>query len=306
MAKYFRYKKLPGEQRNKTNLELWFDAMDWSKIETLGVLDLRGQHYFLDEAAPRLGSLKNLEIWGATNNTLAFITSLEPKSLTNLTWIDGWKAGALDTILDHHGQSLRHLDIHSHESGKSPSPAFSNAQLRSLVDKAPNLNYISINVHRNGTWPFEVFDTLASMPSLESVDLMFDITSDCQRQKPERYTTSYTDWERNYQDRNGSLPCQGEERFQQPVITEESSLEIFRLMRAKKVGKGVKRVTFWAGDWSRGWDGPLYTPPWIEGRRAKVLCTTEGKAEGEAWCTTVAGGGYWKKDAPKFEDEDDY
>lgn len=311
MAEYYRYRKLPEEQRNKTNLELWLDAMDWSHIEKLGALDARGrgQYHFLDKlAGQRLASLKELEIWGAENNTVAFVTSLEPNSLTSFTWVDGWDGPEepLDPILEHHGPSLRHLDIHSHESMQRASPALSTAQLQSLVNKTPNLIHLILNVPRNGTWPLEVFDILASSSSVETLELYFDITSECQRQKPKDYMTDYLLSERGYRDRNQSLPCQKEERFQQPFLSEAASLQNFKYMRSRKVGRELKTVTFWAGDWSRGWDGPLYSPPWIEGRRVKVACTTEGKVEGEAWCSAEQGEGYWLRDGYPYEYDDYY
>ncbi|KAF2114183.1 hypothetical protein BDV96DRAFT_688407 [Lophiotrema nucula] len=306
MQKYFQYKSLSAEQRDKTNLELWFDAMDWSQIETLGLLDNRGQHHFMDKAPRYLKSLRSLEIWGGwrgSNNTVAFVTNLEPNSLTNLTWIGGWETNDLQSILESHGQSLQHLEIRDPENDRQLTQAFEKDQLLLLSQIAPSLKHLSLNIRRNGTWPFESFSIIASSPSLETVDLWLDITSDCQRQKPQMYSVAYMKWEREFRERNESIPCQGEDRFQQPFLNESSALEVFKHMRNAKSGEQLRKVTFWAGDWSRSWDGPIYIEPWIEGRSAKVVCTTEGMVEGEAWCTVEDGGGYWKNRARWSEEE---
>ncbi len=47
----------------------------------------------------------------------------------------------------------------------------------------------------------------------------------------------------------------------------------FNFLGQNKIGTPLTDITFWAGDWSRPGDGPLYMPPWIEGRRAKVVCS---------------------------------
>jgi hypothetical protein len=51
--------------------------------------------------------------------------------------------------------------------------------------------------------------------------------------------------------------------------------EMFQPMLEKN-GKAegvLERVIFWVGDWSRMWDGPIYSPPWVKGRGSKIVCS---------------------------------
>ncbi|KAF2667128.1 hypothetical protein BT63DRAFT_330200 [Microthyrium microscopicum] len=292
---YLGYRKLDAGQRNKTNLELWADAMDWERVETLALKDCRGQEHFMEIMAPRLRSLKNLEIedgWSNLGNTtVPFIQALEPDTLHNLAWREGRKADVLDLILRRHGNSLRSLEIRNGEGPRSSTKAFNSAQLQHLVRSAPKLEHLSINVHRNVSWPYDVFDTIAEMKELITLDLWFDILSDCQRQKPEMYTRQYIEWEREME--NKTFKCSGEERYQKPLVDDISALGIFKHIRQKNTSGTVQKVVFWVGDWSRSWDGPLYSESFLEGRRARVVCTPTDKSEGEAWCVVEEGEAYW-------------
>ena len=156
---------------------------------------------------------------------------------------------------------------------------------------APQLEHLGTNVHRNGTWPLETFDVIASMPSLRSLDLWLDIVSDCRRQKPDGYSRPKVldEW------RMANGECKGEDQYQKPIVNGTSALEVFKYLQDKKVGDSLSNVTFWVGDWSRPWDGALYFPEWIEGKRSKVACSTEGKLEGEQWCVVEEGRNYWNR-----------
>jgi hypothetical protein len=297
MQQYLDYRNLEEGQRVKTNLELWVDAMDWGRVEVLGLRDCRGQSHFMESMAPRLQSLKSLEIWDGwqrANNTLRFIQSLEPGMLTNLTWRSGWTTDILSPILQRHNNSLRSLEIRTGEEPSDPTNTFSASQLQQLVHSTPRLERLGINIHRNGSWPYDVFATIAQAKQLRAVDMWFDILSDCERQKPERWTRQYHAWERDNE--NNTFKCEGENRYQRPFVDENSALEIFRYMRKKNTSGHLKEVVFWVGNWSRSWDGPIHFESPLERKRAKVVCTLEGKNEGEAWCIVEEGESYWKGD----------
>jgi hypothetical protein len=296
MQKYLGYRNLEKEQREKTNLALWADAMDWGSVEVLGLRECRGQHLFLESMASRLRSLKSLEIWdrwSGSNNTMNFIQSLEPNSLTNLTWREGWTSDVLPTVLQHHGISIQNLEIRTGERSSGMNPSFNASQLHHLVHFAPNLQHLSINVHRNGSWPYDVFEMIADMRRLKSVDMWFDILSDCSREKPERYSQMYDEWELAQE--NSTFKCEGENLYQRPFVDEQSALEMFKFMRERNTSGELKEVIFWVGDWSREWDGPLYLGSFLDRRRAQVVCTLEGKSEGEAWCVVEEGKWYWTR-----------
>ena len=123
------------------------------------------------------------------------------------------------------------------------------------------------------------------------MDMWFDILSDCSRERPERYSRMYREWELAQE--NSTFKCEGENLYQRPFVDEQSALEMFKFMRERNTSGELKEAIFWAGDWSRGWDGPLNLGSFLDGRRAKVVCTLEGKSEGEAWCVVEAGKSYW-------------
>ncbi|KAF1995949.1 hypothetical protein P154DRAFT_409780, partial [Amniculicola lignicola CBS 123094] len=261
----------PG-QLSKKNVDLWLDAMDWSKIETLALVDLRSFNQTLvHKIVPHLRSVRDLDLsWNPSEDTLSFVMSLSSQSLAHFTQRNFNLPGGLHSILTRHGESLETLKIFSHEIQSDPSPIFNHTELADLTTMAPKLRHLSINVHRNGTWPLETFQTLASIPSLRSADLYLDITSDCRRQQPDRYMN--TERHRNWVAANGE--CDGKDQFQKPWVDERSASEMFAYMREKKVGEELQNVTFWVGDWQRSWDGPLYFPDWLEHKNAKVVCSS--------------------------------
>jgi hypothetical protein len=285
--KHLRYLNMDPVQRNKTNLDLWFDAMDWSQIESFA---LRGGSVPM-EIAHRLDSLQQLKLFTRDADAdMDFFNRVQRDTLTHLT-IRQNPLPPLPIILSRQGQSLQHLEIRTEEVMSVDSPAYDASELSLLSHMTPNLTNLSINVHRNGTWPIEVFDAIASIPSLRTLDLWLDITSECRRQKPDTYRMSdeFKEWVLV----NGE--CDGEDQYQQPFVSEAASLDMFKHLQDNKVGEPLKNVTFWVGDWSRAYDGPLYFPEWLEGKRAKVACGTEGKQDGEAWCIVEAGKNYWKR-----------
>lgn len=279
--KHWKSRSLDPSQRNKNNLELWLDAMDWSQIESLGVVG----HSDALQPISHLDSLRTLEYSvGDAEDALKFIQGLKNASLTHLVRTDG-PLLPLSLILEHQGESLQSLDLYNIETMARPSPTYNDSELELLSHMAPNLNHLSINLHRNGTWPLESLKLIASIPSLQSLDLWLDITSDCRRQAPEEYTSKFSNWELVNQH------CKGEGQYQQPFVNDTSSLEAFEYMRENKVGVSLKNVTFRVGDWSRSWDGPLYFPDWLEGRRAAVECSAPN--DEDAFCIVTKGQDYW-------------
>ncbi|KAK1715498.1 uncharacterized protein BDZ83DRAFT_756283 [Colletotrichum acutatum] len=79
---------LTEDQRSVNNIELWLDAMDFSKIRNLSILDYDGPLETLVESKlpQSLPSLRTLRLERST--TVDFALSLPPHSLHSLSWLD--------------------------------------------------------------------------------------------------------------------------------------------------------------------------------------------------------------------------
>jgi len=292
---WVRWRMLPVEQRVKSNFGLWLDAMDWSGVEELMIDRISDE--VLEKLPGRLQGLKELE---TTNGS--FVEALASNTLTHLEWVGHSEPRDLPAILARQGESLQSLEFRCEElSCPSFAPEF---DISILPNMTRNLTHLSINVPRNGTWPLESLQTIASLPHLRSADLYLNLQSKCRRQKPDDYGQRHREWERKY----GTNYCTGEDQFQKPFVDKEGAEELFGYMKEKNDGGELTNVTFWVGDWSRPWDGPLYFPPWGEGRSAKVMCSTEDKTGEEGWCVIEAGKEYWKgqRDYPQEWDDEPY
>ncbi|KAK5042864.1 hypothetical protein LTR84_012437 [Exophiala bonariae] len=294
-----RYHMLPREQREKNNIQLWLDAMDWSQVEEFAFLG----HQQPDTVSALLNStqgvmpgLRRVELGrGQPWSTLQFLLNVERHSLTHLTSIDSFNRKTPFALREVQGDSLQHIDLHTVETTLVESPAYTATELEHFKHM-PNLTHLSLNIARNGTWLFEELSAISQIPSLRTAELWLDITSMCRKQKVDN-------GHYNVEDPN----CKGRDQYLLPYINETSTLEVFKFLRAKKIGEELTNVTFWGGDWSRPWDGPVYSPPWIEGRKVKVLCTN-GKEEhgsGEENCTVLTGVEYWDQKARWYEDVDE-
>jgi hypothetical protein len=200
-------------------MDLWLDAMDWPSIEELA---LESVPEALRNAGGQLHSLRNLE-----STDLPFIQALPKNSLTQLSWVGTSEYTDLPSILEAHGKTLQSLEFHCPEL-LCPSfhPSF-NADV--LPKRTQNLTHLSVNIHRNGTWPLETLETIAAISKLRKADLWMGIQSEC-RQQYEDYTRSQIEMEREF----GTQYCKGEDQFQSPFLKETNALELFEYMRQKK------------------------------------------------------------------------
>jgi hypothetical protein len=279
----------------KTHLDLWMNAMDWSRVEHLNIEGEMGETHdgitdeMVEKLAPRLHSLKSLE----TRNT-SFIAAVPNNTLTHLKIITYRNTEtALPIILSHQGKSLERLEFRRPENVRAPF--LGDFDISLLPKMAPNITHLAVNIPRNGTWPLESLSIIASLPQLQSADIYMNIQSSCAQQRGDRRSAPYF---KNYWDREAYWDehCTGEEQFQQPFVDREGALEMFKYMREEKTGVALSNVTFYVGDWRvheespgcLGWD-------WFDRNRAKVVCHDEGDggADDEAWCFVEEGGEYW-------------
>ncbi|KAK4947820.1 hypothetical protein LTR10_013328 [Elasticomyces elasticus] len=195
---------LTQQQRGKINLDLWRDAMDFSRLEDLAfAADYKPSDvaFFLDRMATHLQGLKRLHLDGTTSNsTLGFLrdlnSSLTHLTVTNMDILDtGIAVKIIDpdtntkllaSVVKSHGHSLQHLGIHTFENLDYNTPIIPAEELTTNLPKLPSLTHLTLNIRRNGTWPFEALATIASStPNLTTLDLYLDIASVCRHQKPD-------------------------------------------------------------------------------------------------------------------------
>ena len=293
------YVPLPEAQRNKTNLDLWLDAMDFSQIHTLQLNHTSGRYTLTEQVVQklpsRLTSLKSLTVCDTVGEQ--FILALPKSSLRHLSWQnpgDDDKNTALpdslpplEPVLRHQGSLLLSLDYHTDEYDSLARPTLSVEELGQLVTLAPALQSLALDLNRqpDGTesggqhWPWESLRVLAQgLAELTDLTIYFDLASECHR---EESRTNPWGMYKPGEARNCT------EHHAQPRLNQTSAAEMARFLWQHRASQRLRRVSFRAGDWTRPWDGPLTGGDrWLEGRRESVDCrmdhpTTAGEG-GEA------------------------
>ncbi|KAK8130837.1 hypothetical protein PG984_007275 [Apiospora sp. TS-2023a] len=274
---------LPGSLCHLTNLELWTKAMDFSKLRHLALAGCTGDVKLLTtHLVPKLSSLTSLSLSG-TKYADMFLTlgknTLDRISLINsdqnqeseLVHFDKFKA-----YMAHHMDSLTSLEFRTHETlGLSPRPQIPMSDLRNLHALAPNLEELTMDLHRNGTWPMEVLDAIVegAPASLKNLTLYLELTSDCRHQQGEVF---------GYQ-LNNAPQCLGINRYRQPILNAESATLLFNhlVSKAHEAGKpALMTARFRTGYWGRIVEGAglRLAYPWIQDqqinhRNGDVTCT---------------------------------
>jgi hypothetical protein len=274
--KSWKWHSKPEEQPPKRNIDLWLDAMDFSRIHTLS-LDKRDRSSVSDNVTellpPRLTSLNNLTLAGS--NSSDFFLRLPKNSLKSITWLGSNNISSFESVLHHHGNSLIHLDWHSDEALSRPRATLSVEHLRQLSNLAPNLESLAIYLDRNNSWPWDRLQILASeLPSLTNLTVYLDIASDCRRQMKE-------DWELSTE---CDLSCPTKEQYRKPLLNRTTALEVAEFIKKHNAGKALQYITLRSGDWSPPWDGALYFPGWLEYKSAWAECGLYGGKDGSISC----------------------
>lgn len=248
------WRDTPRERRNLTNLQLWLEAMDWTKLESL---TLNRDTYFDKLAAPQLKALKSLTV-GSGYDITSLITSLpEEAALANFSWGHMWNISSLEPLLTRHGKTLKRLDLHANNGGLP----MSSSKIEAMCNQTPYLEHLSLSLARNGSWPWEALRSLAGLENLVSADIWLELEADCMRHAPAR-----EHWRK---------PCGNDSEFREPRLNASSAMEIYSFILDNTKSSNLANVTFYIGDWGPPWDGPIYDPYWLEGRNGKVECTRE-------------------------------
>jgi len=279
---------------NKTNLELWLDAMDFSRIHTLHLNSTRplsGKAAKLLSA--RVPSLRTLLVEGA--QAQEFILNLPRASLTGLTWRnyqlgnddDDYPPPSLEAVLEHQGERLASLNLRGDERDTRPVPPVPLELLQQLADLTPHLARLTLPLRRTATtttrdktvaegrWPWEELQALGeALPQLVELTIHFELTSPvCQNGRHGGGGGyMYHDASKAHSGGEEEPRCGGSDRLARPILDADAAREMFEFLASKKVGRPLERATFKTGDWSRPRDGPDWLVNWIEGKRIWVTC----------------------------------
>lgn len=260
---------LPGSRCHLTNLELWTQAMDFSNLRHLALAGCTGDVELLTtHLVPKLSSLRSLSFSGSKyadmflalgKNTLHRIALVnnDPYQESESVHFDKFKA-----YMAHHADSLKSLEWRMHEThgtlGLSQIPL---SDLRNLHTLAPNLEELTMDLDRNGTWPMEVLDAIVegAPASLKNLTLYLELTSDC------RHRQDSIIWDSSDDAQEG---CMGIDQYRQPILTAETATPLFNhlIRKAHEAGKpALTMAKFRSGYWGRRVDGGGYILdyPWL-------------------------------------------
>ncbi|KAI4639604.1 hypothetical protein J4E93_008956 [Alternaria ventricosa] len=245
------------EQCEKTNAELWLDAMNWTRIEELSVDTVPES---VRKVLSRSQALRSLN---TTDGEL--ILNLPKNTLKHLSLVNGERDTVLfEDVLNQQGRSLESLELRwdtEHYPGRYDGDLDDEIQM--IRKSAKKIRHLSINVFRNASSsPLETLGKIVSISTLREADFWIDILG------PREW--SYKE-----------LRALGEQYAEAEggrylFLNKKDALNIFNYMRDKKQGQELERATFWIGDWTRNW---LWETP-----RAHVECEAKADVDMEDWC----------------------
>ncbi|KAK6218337.1 hypothetical protein QIS74_06217 [Colletotrichum tabaci] len=311
--RWLAWRLLPPAQRRKTNVELWVDAMDFSRVRNLSIADKarNGQTVAPDllatTLAPRLPSLRSLRVEGPGFRPL--VDAVPAGTLEVLSWISPGAAAyaRVEATLERQGARLAEFEWRTHESLERARPAIPTATLARLAELAPRLESLAIDVNRNGTtWPWDEFRALArgAPGTLRTVSLYLEVASECRRQKSNdgdhRWGAHRMD---DNIDNNGTeaataaaAACTGLHQYAMPLLSAATSREVAEFLRANGM-PALEQVSLYAGSWRDPYRGPAFIESTLESKRAWSRCQVP-KGDGEIVCHGGYEGGWLFRGGP--------
>lgn len=236
-------------ENERTNLEAWMVAMDWSNLHTLYLANpsTATLNRLRNSALP---ALKHLSInaafgWAATQDEiLDFVTNetanpLHSISLSNMGAESGDQLLTALTSSPNLTQELRHF---SYGGGGENIFFLNETKLTGLLNKSPHLEHLDINVPRgfNLSMPGEgLLNDILSTPTLNHLILRFPSPDD-QLLAP---GSGWMDWQHVYSKENGVWD------EVDPLINLDTVRRLFEDMRSDKKGAELEEVEFYVGNW---------------------------------------------------------
>ncbi|KAK2687336.1 hypothetical protein QWA68_013656 [Fusarium oxysporum] len=265
--RWYDQRHTPIERLSMENMQLWLEAMDFSKVHTLSIeyggTRPEGKGLLVD-LPPALTGLENLSIQGRWLNWRTYLAEWEaapgplpknkwsssppppaldfilalPTTLKKLTWTksETVQEDIFDSVLKHHGASLEHLAWTNHEGGFKPRPILTEDQLRSLGKWAPGLTSLTVDLERrNGTLPQDELNILAdTLPKLRRLVVNLNLLDE----RLLMNNTGYEDKKKHALD---------------SVLDVEEGIDLFQGPRKAKVGEKFDSVEFRQGEWTDDW-----------------------------------------------------
>lgn len=141
----------------KTNLEAWHEAMDWTKLRVLelnmlSVNTLNSINWPMPNLISfrsDLGYVESSDGWHAYNEALSAFVSRLPTRLQSLGFRSFYLPFSLERIADIHGQSLKSLEL---RGGNGQCRWYLNdTELQQIREQFPALEHLEIDLDRNQT-----------------------------------------------------------------------------------------------------------------------------------------------------------
>ena len=313
----------------ETNLQKWQRALDFSRLEQLHLA--QNDDLFFTTMASNLSSLRSFSLSlrnsdaSIPSSRLSFLRDLPPLQSLSIHVLAPYRAYSsnttappkrtpfpLDLILAHHGPTLRSLSLSQSESSIPDlhAPMLSLSSIAALKSSAPNLQSLTLDLDRDGEWPWDVLRSIATLSNLTELSLNLEIGADLHA--GDMHGGSYGF---NRKGLDGKGP------WREPRINGTMAEELSKWMADRKEGKRLEKVVFAVGDVKeKVYSGPLYFPPWEEGRGRGFVCkpdsgdaVTDGKEREKKGVEMGNRKGGWKcEDVKRMsfewdeEDEEDW
>lgn len=208
--------------------------MDWSKMHTLHVTRPTSRVLRLLRGA--VPQLKHIDFVGGSPRDSAAIvefianTALPLESL-NLRGVrlENWNQ-VVDSIINRHGLSLKHLVVTSRDKSQKSRLLLNETTISQLYYSCPSLETIDLDIDTTLKWNYPLLNELASHPSLRHLGLR----TETQRRKPQtpqgRYKSIYNDYDVT------------ESGTTQIVVNTTTSVGLFRYLRKQKIGQQLETL----------------------------------------------------------------
>ncbi|KAI1440657.1 hypothetical protein F5Y02DRAFT_401963 [Annulohypoxylon stygium] len=231
-------------------MDYWQSHFDWSKLRRLTIRDSG----FAMKIMPQLTSLESIGGFRNSGSTVihgAF--SLVPSSLRSIGAPKIADVG-LENLL-RHGNTLRSLTIHQDEDyeGRWRHETINAETLIKIRDRCPHIEELNLDISRNGDWPYEMLDILASFNSLRSLTIWFELGLDS-RSKPVKPYVTFSAVGRLFQ-----------------YLREHAASQNTRLRKATFISGSAPRVVF---------DVISKEAYWASSNSSRFVCTLSDRDDG--------------------------